>query len=80
MSSTWGENIRISLFGESHGAAIGVVIDGLPPGFAIDLEAVAALKPDVVLAWESGNNRAQVERLRSLGITFKKTPNDIRAR
>lgn len=42
MSSTWGENIRISLFGESHGAAIGVVIDGLPPGFAIDLEAVAA--------------------------------------
>ncbi len=34
----------------------------------IDLEAVAALKPDVVLVWESGNNRAQVERLRSLGL------------
>ena len=34
----------------------------------IDLEAVAALQPDVVLAWESGNNPAQVERLRALGL------------
>ncbi|NJD26222.1 MAG: cobalamin-binding protein [Betaproteobacteria bacterium] len=34
----------------------------------IDLEAVAALKPDVVLVWESGNNKAQVERLRGLGL------------
>ena len=42
MSSTWGENIQISLFGESHGTALGVVIEGLPPGFEIDLEAVAA--------------------------------------
>ncbi|MGI5868782.1 MAG: chorismate synthase [Kiritimatiellia bacterium] len=42
MSSTWGENIRISLFGESHGPAIGVVIDGLPSGFALDFEALAA--------------------------------------
>lgn len=42
MSSMWGENLRISLFGESHGSALGVVIDGLPPGFEIDLEAVAA--------------------------------------
>ncbi|MCL2635878.1 MAG: cobalamin-binding protein [Betaproteobacteria bacterium] len=34
-----------------------------------DLEAVAALKPDLVLAWESGNDMSQVEKLRALGLT-----------
>ncbi|MFZ5652819.1 MAG: helical backbone metal receptor, partial [Pseudomonadota bacterium] len=34
----------------------------------IDLEAVAALKPDLVLAWESGNAMAQVDKLRVLGV------------
>lgn len=38
MSSIWGNNIKISIFGESHGKAIGVTIDGLPSGEAIDLE------------------------------------------
>lgn len=42
MSSTWGENVKISIFGESHGAAIGVVIDGLPTGEKIDFDFVAA--------------------------------------
>ncbi len=41
MSSMWGDKIRISLFGESHGPAIGVVIDGLPSGFELDLEQIA---------------------------------------
>ena len=35
----------------------------------VDLEAVAALKPDLVLAWESGNNMPQVDKLRALGLT-----------
>ena len=35
----------------------------------IDLEAVAALKPDLVLAWESGNNLTQVGKLKALGLT-----------
>ena len=38
MSSFWNRNISISIFGESHGPAIGVVIDNLPPGEYIDLE------------------------------------------
>ncbi|MDD4237333.1 MAG: chorismate synthase [Desulfotomaculaceae bacterium] len=40
MSFNFGENIKISLFGQSHSEAIGVVIDGLPPGEEIDLERV----------------------------------------
>lgn len=41
MSSTWGKNIKISIFGESHGDSIGAVIDGLPAGICIDKEKIA---------------------------------------
>lgn len=36
MSSTYGTIFKISTFGESHGPAIGVVIDGCPAGLAFD--------------------------------------------
>ena len=42
MSSTFGDKIKISVFGESHGNGIGVVIDGLPAGEKIDLDKVYA--------------------------------------
>lgn len=42
MASTYGETIKISVFGESHGGGIGVVIDGLPAGETIDFDAVLA--------------------------------------
>ncbi|MCD8094932.1 MAG: chorismate synthase [Ruminococcus sp.] len=38
MSSTWSNNISFSVFGESHGPAIGVVIDNMPPGESIDMD------------------------------------------
>ncbi len=42
MSSTWGERIKISIFGGSHTQAIGVNIDGLPAGEEIVWEEVLA--------------------------------------
>ena len=40
MSSTWKNNITFTVFGESHGKAIGVTIDDLPAGESIDLDKV----------------------------------------
>lgn len=36
----WGNNIKLSIFGESHGNAIGINIDNLPPGFPLDMEEI----------------------------------------
>lgn len=36
----WGSNIKLSIFGESHGMGIGIVIDGLPGGSRIDEEKI----------------------------------------
>lgn len=38
MKNTFGNEVTVTLFGESHGRAIGCVIDGLPSGFRIDEE------------------------------------------
>ncbi len=38
MSSVYGNHIKISIFGQSHSEAIGVVMDGIPAGHAIDME------------------------------------------
>ncbi len=40
MSSSWGNALKISIFGESHGPGIGVVLDGVPAGLALDLEQI----------------------------------------
>lgn len=42
MASTFGNKIKISIFGQSHSAAIGVTVDGLPAGEEIDLEQLQA--------------------------------------
>ena len=40
MSNTFGQKLKVTIFGESHGAAIGCIIDGLPAGISIDWDAV----------------------------------------
>lgn len=36
MKNTFGNNVSVTLFGESHGAAVGAIIDGLPAGVSVD--------------------------------------------
>ena len=40
MGSIYGNKLKISIFGESHGEGVGVVIDGLPAGFEVDFEYI----------------------------------------
>ncbi len=41
MSATWGRHFKVTIFGQSHGAAIGAVIDGVPAGLEIDEARIA---------------------------------------
>lgn len=38
MSSIYGESLNLSIFGQSHGTAIGMTLDGIPAGLAVDFE------------------------------------------
>lgn len=42
MSSTYGENLKLSIFGQSHGPAVGMALDGIPAGLPVDLDALQA--------------------------------------
>jgi len=42
MSYSTGENIKVTVFGQSHSDAIGVIIDGLPSGLLIDMDRLEA--------------------------------------
>ena len=41
MKNTFGNSVSVTLFGESHGKAIGVVIDGLAPGMTVDTDFIS---------------------------------------
>jgi len=40
MSSFFGQHLRLALFGQSHGEAIGITMDGFPAGMTIDMDRV----------------------------------------
>ena len=42
MSSTYGEMLKLSIFGQSHGAAIGMTLDGIPAGLPVDFDKLQA--------------------------------------
>ncbi|MBE6563081.1 MAG: chorismate synthase [Ruminococcaceae bacterium] len=52
MKNTFGKTVSVTLFGESHGPAIGAVIDGLPAGVPVDADRIAL---ELFLRRPSGN-------------------------
>ena len=42
MKNTFGTSVAVTLFGESHGAMIGAVLDGLAPGIEVDQDFIAS--------------------------------------
>ena len=60
MKNTFGNNISLTLFGESHGSEIGAVLDGLAPGIRLDEEFI---RHQLTLRRPSGNiSTARVEK------------------
>ena len=41
MSSIWGNKFKVSLFGESHGPAVGVTIEGVKPGLKLERDYIS---------------------------------------
>ena len=42
MKNTFGNSVAVSIYGESHGAAVGALLDGLPAGIPVDEAFLAA--------------------------------------
>jgi len=40
MSGSWGNNLKIAIFGESHGPAVGITLSGLPSGLTLDMDQI----------------------------------------
>ena len=40
MKNTFGQSLQVTIFGESHGAYIGAVLDGLAPGIEVNEEFI----------------------------------------
>lgn len=66
MSATWGEKFKVTVFGESHGAAIGAVIEGLPAGFRPDFAAV-----DAMMARRSAKGKEKMATARAEGDEYE---------
>lgn len=71
MASTFGNSVRVSLFGQSHAPAVGAVVEGLPAGFAVDTKALArtmARRAPGGAAWSTPRKEADEVRILS-GLT-----------
>ena len=75
MSSIWKNKLSLSIFGQSHGAAIGMTLDGVPAGIAIDMDELGAFlsrRAPGKQAWSSARKEDDVPEFLA-GIVDGKT-------
>ena len=68
MPSSFGTTLRVSVFGQSHSPAIGSIIEGLPSGFTVDTQALAAhmaRRASSGSAWDTPRKEADGVRILS---------------
>lgn len=69
--NVWGEKVKVTIFGESHGNGVGTVIDGLPSGFEIDMEkAEAQMRRRAPGRSRLSTSRAEADEVRILSGLF----------
>ncbi|MEA4823391.1 MAG: chorismate synthase [Clostridiaceae bacterium] len=66
MPSSFGNRIRVTLFGQSHSAAMGAVIDGLPAGFPVDTVGLAAFMARRAPGGEFATKRREADEVEFL--------------
>lgn len=61
MASVYGTKLKLSIFGESHGEAIGVVIDGFPAGLKVDFDYISAFMKRRAPGGEFSTKRSEAD-------------------
>ena len=75
MNSTYGENLKLTIFGQSHGPAVGMTLDGIPAGLRVDenrLQGFLARRAPGQNAWSTPRKEADKVEILS-GIVDGKT-------
>ncbi len=70
MKNTFGESVAVTLFGESHGEAIGAVLDGIAPGIPVDEDAISAMLARRRPAGKIGTARRESDDFRIVSGVF----------
>ncbi len=71
MKNTFGQNVSVTLFGESHGAGLGAVLDGLAPGVPVDEAFIASQLSLRRPSGKTGTARREQDRFEIVSGVFE---------
>ena len=78
--NSWGNNIKLTLFGESHGPAIGITIDGIPAGLTLDMDLInkeLSRRRPKAQEWSTARNESDTPEIISGVLDGKTTGSPI---